>query len=128
MIYSFECPPRSPLPHFAAPAAQFVTLGEAEERKWGLRDLLTVKHTPAIISVVSRDTGALLWQNAASIGVFGEAMAWHRGDRFQQPHQPMLTPSIACLTPTTPPFHTQVATVSSTLRRGFSTLWLLLMT
>ena len=52
-----------------------MTLSPALERQWGLRDLLTIKHTPAFISVVSKDTGALLWQNAASMSVFGEAAA-----------------------------------------------------
>ena len=50
-----------------------------------MRDLLTIKHTPAYISVVSQDTGALLWQNAASMSVFGEAAAQVRPARLSLP-------------------------------------------
>ena len=38
---------------------------------WGLRDLLTIKHTPAPITVVAQDSGNMLWQNSASMDTFG---------------------------------------------------------
>ena len=87
------CPP---LPHSSAFPAQFVTLGHALERQWGLRDQLTVKHTPAFISVVSRDTGDFLWQNAASMSLFGErlvrtgSLAATGGALSSSTHQPFL--------------------------------------
>ena len=42
------------------------------QRTWGLRDLLAIKYTPACITVVAHDSGRLLWQNAASMAMFGE--------------------------------------------------------
>ncbi len=36
-----------------------------------MRDLLTVKHTPSYITVVSAVGGAFLWQNPASMATFG---------------------------------------------------------
>ena len=90
-------PCRPPLPApFRLHCAQYVTLGQAMERQWGLRDLLTIKHTPAFISVVSRDTGALLWQNAASMSVFGEATAQGEPARtgpYLRAHRVMKGPS-----------------------------------
>ncbi|GAX83628.1 hypothetical protein CEUSTIGMA_g11052.t1 [Chlamydomonas eustigma] len=43
----------------------------AFQEAWCLRDLLAIKHTPACISVVERESGQLLWQNAASMAMFG---------------------------------------------------------
>ena len=42
------------------------------QHTWGLRDLLAIKYTPACITVVAHDSGRLLWQNAASMAMFGE--------------------------------------------------------
>ena len=39
---------------------------------WSLRDQLTIKDTPASITVVAVADGAILWQNAASMAAFGE--------------------------------------------------------
>ena len=41
-------------------------------RTWQLRDLLTVRFTPTFITVVAVSDGAMLWQNAASMSMFGE--------------------------------------------------------
>ena len=42
-------------------------------RTWHLRDLLTIKNTPSSITVLSETDGAILWQNAASMAMFGES-------------------------------------------------------
>lgn len=39
---------------------------------WRMRDMLTVKFTPSCITVVSTKDGEVLWQNAASMAMFGE--------------------------------------------------------
>ncbi len=55
----------------AAPTQVFI--GTPEHRRvWALRDLLAVNQTPTCITVVDRDTGAALSQNAASRATFGE--------------------------------------------------------
>ena len=41
-------------------------------RTWRLRDMLTVKFTPSCITVVSTESGDMLWQNAASMAMFGK--------------------------------------------------------
>ena len=52
--------------------------GPALQHTWGLRDLLAIKYTPACITVVAHDSGRLLWQNAASMAMFGEGrwLSW----------------------------------------------------
>ena len=81
---------RPSLTRFSSLYTQYVTLGPALEQQWGMQDLLTIKHTPAYISVVSQDTGALLWQNAASMSVFGEAAAQVRPvGSFESPPPPV---------------------------------------
>ena len=83
---------RPSLTRFSSLYTQYVTLGPALEQQWGMRDLLTIKHTPAYISVVSQDTGALLWQNAASMSVFGEAAAQGRPvGSFKSPPPPCIS-------------------------------------
>jgi hypothetical protein len=42
------------------------------QQTWSMRDQLTVKHTPACITVVEVEGGAMLWQNPASAATFGE--------------------------------------------------------
>ena len=41
-------------------------------RTWRLRDMLTVKFTPSCITVVATESGEMLWQNAASMAMFGK--------------------------------------------------------
>ena len=54
------------------PRCQVRPTGPALQHTWGLRDLLAIKYTPACITVVAHDSGRLLWQNAASMAMFGE--------------------------------------------------------
>ena len=65
---------------------------------WGLRDQLTIKHTPATISVVSRDTGALLWQNASSMAMFGGSrQEWVFGVRLEPQCKPTRSQGISLI-------------------------------
>ena len=48
-------------------------LSENLIRTWHLRDLLTIKNTPSSITVLSESDGAILWQNAASMAMFGKS-------------------------------------------------------
>ncbi|GAX80143.1 hypothetical protein CEUSTIGMA_g7581.t1 [Chlamydomonas eustigma] len=61
---------------------QVVRMNQELEHAWGMRDLLSIKHTPACISIVSKDTGRLLWQNSASMAMFGCHGLFHAEPQF----------------------------------------------
>ncbi|GAX80144.1 hypothetical protein CEUSTIGMA_g7582.t1 [Chlamydomonas eustigma] len=61
---------------------QIMPLDPVLEHIWGMRDFLTIKHTPACISIISKDTGRLLWQNSASMAMFGCQGLFHSEIHF----------------------------------------------
>jgi hypothetical protein len=50
----------------------------AFKNAWGLRDLLAIKYTVTCLTVVAQDTGMVLWQNTASMAMFGEILLLRR--------------------------------------------------
>ena len=50
---------------------QFSFMTDEYRLNWSLRDLLNMKHSSAMISVISKEDGRMLWQNSASMDLYG---------------------------------------------------------
>jgi serine/threonine protein kinase len=50
---------------------QTAWMAEEMRKQWSFRDILTVKHSQSSISVISMDNGCMLWQNPASMQLYG---------------------------------------------------------
>ena len=50
---------------------QTAWMADDVRRQWSFRDILTVKHSQSSISVISIETGRMLWQNPASMQLYG---------------------------------------------------------